>query len=201
MQKRLKLYNVLFKVLAHNQKSRSKNWHKLYSGLFLHNSTGLHQSVVMLIPRAVARTLIGGGGGVYSYIHVLPDKFLFKSNSNWSIWNEICRAKHEYMNIHPPINVLATALLIPDSLLFAMCHINPVTHTVQYVNTSAVKVCRLYLKPDNIYWSDNLRIFNWFGNDIEIRPKSPDFLWVFFLPNNSDLQCTRWCSSKSVRFI
>ena len=24
-------------------------------------------------PRAVARTLIGGGGGVYSYIHVLPD--------------------------------------------------------------------------------------------------------------------------------
>ena len=23
--------------------------------------------------RAVARTLIGGGGGVYSYIHVLPD--------------------------------------------------------------------------------------------------------------------------------
>ena len=22
---------------------------------------------------AVARTLIGGGGGVYSYIHVLPD--------------------------------------------------------------------------------------------------------------------------------
>ena len=23
-----------------------------------------------------------GGGGVYSYIHVLPNKFLFKSNSN-----------------------------------------------------------------------------------------------------------------------
>ena len=32
---------------------------------------------------AVARTLIGGG--VYSYIHVLPDKFLLKSNSNLSI--------------------------------------------------------------------------------------------------------------------
>ena len=27
--------------------------------------------------RAVARTLIGGGGA-YSYIHVLPDRFLFK---------------------------------------------------------------------------------------------------------------------------
>ena len=35
--------------------------------------------------RAVARTLIGGGGGAYSYIHVLPDEFLFKSNSNRSI--------------------------------------------------------------------------------------------------------------------
>ena len=31
----------------------------------------------------ICRMLIGG---VYSYIHVLLDKFLFKSNSNWSIW-------------------------------------------------------------------------------------------------------------------
>ena len=37
------------------------------------------------IVRDVTRTLIGGGGGVYSYIHVLPDEFLFKSNSNFSI--------------------------------------------------------------------------------------------------------------------
>ena len=36
--------------------------------------------------RAVARTLMGGGG-VYSYIHLLHDEFLFKSNSSWSIWN------------------------------------------------------------------------------------------------------------------
>ena len=28
--------------------------------------------------RAITRTLIGGGGCVYSYIHVLPDRFLFK---------------------------------------------------------------------------------------------------------------------------
>ena len=33
---------------------------------------------------AVARMLIGGGG-VYSYIHVLSDEFLLKSNSNLSI--------------------------------------------------------------------------------------------------------------------
>ena len=28
---------------------------------------------------ALTRMLIGGGGGVYSYIHVLHDEFLFKS--------------------------------------------------------------------------------------------------------------------------
>ena len=32
--------------------------------------------------RDVTRTFIGG---VYSYIHVLPDEFHFKSNSNFSI--------------------------------------------------------------------------------------------------------------------
>ena len=42
-------------------------------------------SHLILMVRAVARTLIGGGGGAYSYIHVLPDEFLFKSNSNPSI--------------------------------------------------------------------------------------------------------------------
>ena len=38
----------------------------------------------VFISRAVDRTLIGGGGGegVYLYIHVLPDEFRFKSNSN-----------------------------------------------------------------------------------------------------------------------
>ena len=28
--------------------------------------------------REVTRTLIGGGGGVYSYIHVLPDESFFR---------------------------------------------------------------------------------------------------------------------------
>ncbi len=29
--------------------------------------------------RAVARALIGGGGGVYSYIRVMPEEFILKS--------------------------------------------------------------------------------------------------------------------------
>ena len=31
------------------------------------------------LARAVTKALIGGGGGAYSYIRVLPDKFLLKS--------------------------------------------------------------------------------------------------------------------------
>ena len=57
--------------------------------------------------RAVARTLIGG---VYSYIHFLPDQFLFKLINLNLISKETSWAEHEYMNKHtpPPINVLAT---------------------------------------------------------------------------------------------
>ena len=51
--------------------------------------------------RAVARALIGGGG-VYSYIRVMPDGFLLKSVVFKLISKEISRADHEYMNIHPP---------------------------------------------------------------------------------------------------
>ena len=51
--------------------------------------------------RGETRSLIGGGGGVYSYIPVLPDKFLLKS--------EI-----DNTNIHspppPPINALVSPL-------------------------------------------------------------------------------------------
>ena len=60
--------------------------------------------------RAVARTLIGGGGGgVYSYIRVLPDSRLASFEINF-ISKETSRAEPEYMNINPPINALATAL-------------------------------------------------------------------------------------------
>ena len=50
--------------------------------------------------RAVPRALIGGG--VYSYIRVMPDGFLLKSVVFKLISKEISRAEHEYMNIHPP---------------------------------------------------------------------------------------------------
>ena len=51
--------------------------------------------------RAVPRTLIGGGC-VYSYIHVLPDQFLFKLINLNLISKETSRAEHAYMNKHPP---------------------------------------------------------------------------------------------------
>ena len=57
--------------------------------------------------RAVTRTLIGGGeGGVYSYIHVLPDRFLFKL-IDWNLTSkETHRAEYEYMNeLHPPPSI------------------------------------------------------------------------------------------------
>ena len=45
---------------------------------------------------------IGGGGGVYSYIRVMPNGFLLKSVVFKFISKEISRTEHEYMNIHPP---------------------------------------------------------------------------------------------------
>ena len=63
------------------------------------------------VGRAETRTLIGGGGGIYSYIHVLPDGFLFKLINLNFISKETRRAEHECMNIPPlPINVLVSAL-------------------------------------------------------------------------------------------
>ncbi len=67
----------------------------------------------------VTRALIGGGegrgGGVYSYILVLPDEFLLKSVVFKFISKEISRAEHEYINIHPPppppIHALVTPLI------------------------------------------------------------------------------------------
>ncbi len=52
---------------------------------------------------AVARALMGGGG-VYSYIRVMPDGFLLKSVAFRLISKEIRRAEHEYKNIPPPPN-------------------------------------------------------------------------------------------------
>ncbi len=68
-----------------------------------------------MVSRAVAGALTGGGGGVYSYIRVMPDGFLLKSVVFKLISKEISGAEHEYMNIlppPPPINALATALVV-----------------------------------------------------------------------------------------
>ena len=54
--------------------------------------------------RAVARTLIGGGG-VYMGGYARLTSFEINCVSKETSW-----AEPEYMNIHPPINVLATAL-------------------------------------------------------------------------------------------
>ena len=59
-------------------------------------------AVFNLAIRAVARALIEGGGGVYSYIRVMPDGFLLKSVVFKLILKEISLAEHEYMNILPP---------------------------------------------------------------------------------------------------
>ena len=55
---------------------------------------------LQLVNRAVARALIGGGG-VYSYIRVLPDEFLLKSVVFKFISKEISPTEHECMKIHP----------------------------------------------------------------------------------------------------
>ena len=53
---------------------------------------------------------MGGGGGAYSYIRVLPDEFLLKSTVMTTDLKKIRRAEREYMNIYPPINALVTAI-------------------------------------------------------------------------------------------
>ena len=42
------------------------------------------------------------GGSVYTCIHDLPYRFLFKLINMNLIWKETRRAEHEYINIHPP---------------------------------------------------------------------------------------------------
>ena len=57
--------------------------------------------------RAVARTLIGGGGGC---IFIYSGSARLTSFEINFILKETSRAEPEYMNIHSPISALATAL-------------------------------------------------------------------------------------------
>ncbi len=56
---------------------------------------------------AVARALIGGGGGggsifIYSCSARLISIEMNLKTTDFKRFQEICRAEHEYMNIHPP---------------------------------------------------------------------------------------------------
>ena len=68
-----------------------------------------------MIYRAVARTLIAGCIFIYSGVAQLTS---FEINF---ISKETSQAELEYMNIHPPINALATALVI--YIPVSICHI------------------------------------------------------------------------------
>ena len=62
--------------------------------------------------RTVTKALIGGGGGAYSYIRVLPDEFLLKSTVMTTDFKRNLSGKtriYEYPP-PPPINALVTAL-------------------------------------------------------------------------------------------
>ncbi len=67
--------------------------------------------------RGATRALIWGGGGVYSYIRVLPDEFLLKSVVFKFISKEISRAENEYMNTAPPSPTPINALATPNDML------------------------------------------------------------------------------------
>ena len=65
--------------------------------------------------RAVARALIGGGGGC---IFIYSGSARLVSFEMKLISKEVSREEPDYMNIHPPIRVLATALICLIELFF-----------------------------------------------------------------------------------
>ena len=63
--------------------------------------------------RAETKALIGGGGGAYSYIRVLPDEFLLKSTVMTTDFkrNSSGRTRIYEYTPPPPINALVSALV------------------------------------------------------------------------------------------
>ncbi len=94
-------------------------WNSIILASNIQANTSFHElltGVYTVTVSAVTRALIGGGGGINSYIRDMPDEFLLKSIVFKLISKEITRAEHDYMKIHPPpppppINALATALM------------------------------------------------------------------------------------------
>ena len=71
-------------------------------------------SKVVIISRGETRALIGGGGGEYSYLLVLPDEFLLKSaviKFNFKR-NSSGRTRIYEYSPPPPINALISLLII-----------------------------------------------------------------------------------------
>ena len=60
--------------------------------------------------RVVTRTLIGGGGGAYLYIRVLPDEFLLKSVVITVDFKRSSPGRTRIYEYASPINALGTAL-------------------------------------------------------------------------------------------
>ncbi len=103
--------------------------------------------------RAVARALIRGGG-VYSYIRVMPDGSLLKSVVFKLISKEISRAEHEYMNIHPPppppINALAT-VLVKGSAAYNIRQMPPMVFP-KHLSTTNLPI--RIIVPDILTWGN-----------------------------------------------
>ena len=104
----------------------------------------------------------GGGGGTYSYIHVLPDKFLLKLNSSRSVSKEICQAEHDYIPL--PINVLPTRPA-PERNPQVCCFINfkrsSVDHLLPYKHNEKIAHMHKFAQTDIfIYIAPSIYITN-----------------------------------------
>ena len=90
----------------------------------------------MFIGRAVTKALIGGGGGAYSYICVLPDEFLLKSTVMTTDFkrNSSDRTRiYEYSPLPPPpFDALVTVLFIGCSSCYNL-HVRNVKTTYQFI--------------------------------------------------------------------
>ena len=78
---------------------------------------------------------MGGGGGEYSYISVLPDEFLLKLTLMTAVSKEIRRTEQEDMNIPPPpppINALVSPLSLGNVYEQNRCAERNLQHLQKY---------------------------------------------------------------------
>ena len=84
--------------------------------------------------RAVTKALIGGGGGVYSYIRVLPDEFLLKSVVITDDFKRNSSGRTRIYEYAPPplINALVTALSMAAQTIKSNLNCIPTPCNVYY---------------------------------------------------------------------